>query len=186
MPSGYTRPQIWFLFCESERIPRRDTPQFLKVVLSFRSPADVPQKVVLLGYTISVELDIMEKIGINLRDDELFSIGGSLEISTTIREDVGHKFNRRRSLERILECLGIPFQKRYFHNTKNDAYFTLRVQPVLAAIGFERLKLEDVQRARISDLKSIALASIDFDSPTPDGRLRADENSKKTAAAAAQ
>lgn len=53
---------------------------------------------------------------------------------------------------------------------------------MLAATAFERMELEGFPRARIADLKSIALDPIDFDSRTPDEeRFRVDENAKKAA-----
>jgi hypothetical protein len=41
---------------------------------------------------------------------------------------------------------------------------------MLAATSFERMEQEDSQTARISDLKSIALSPVDFDSRTPDSK----------------
>jgi hypothetical protein len=60
------------------------------------------------------------------------------------------------------------FQKYHLHNAGNDTHFTLRALLMLAAIAFERMELEDTQKARVSDLKSIALDPIDFDLLTPD------------------
>jgi DNA polymerase III epsilon subunit-like protein len=109
----------------------------------------------------------MEKVGINLRDQELYSIEGILDIFTIIRQ-LGEPFSHRPSLEKILEFLGIPFQKRCLHNAGNDAHFILRAFLMLAATSLERLELEHSLTTEVSDLKSIALDPIDFDSPTPD------------------
>lgn len=135
----------------------------------------------LVGHQISSELDIMEKIGINLRDQELFSIEGILDIST-ISKYLGLPFSRRPSLGRLLEFFRIPFQESYFHNAGNDPHFTLRALLMLAAMAFEHREVEDFTRARMSDLRSIALDLIDFDSRTPDAeRLRLEKNAKKAA-----
>jgi hypothetical protein len=157
-----------FLFGESERMLRRNLLQYLKDTISMKSPAGARSKVVLVGHQISAELDIMQEIGINLRDQELYSIEGILNTSTITRE-LGLPFSKLPSLGTILKFLGIPFRNRCLHNAGNDAHFTLRALLMLAAMSFER-KLEDSQTARISDLKSIALSPVDFDSRTPDSK----------------
>jgi len=174
------------LFRLTERILRRDLPQFLKDVISNRSPASIPSKVVLVGHNISTELDMMEKLGINLWDTELFSIEGILDISNKgLVEALGLPFSRRPSLVNILEHFGIPFQKYYLHVAGNDAHFTLRALLMIAAIRFERMGLEDPLNARISDSKSIVLDPIDFVSPAPDTqRSRLIYNAKKAAGCA--
>jgi hypothetical protein len=101
-----------------------------------------------------------------LGDQELYSIGGDLDVITIVR-GLG-LFSQNPTLERLLEFLGIPFQKYYLHKAGNDAPFTLRALLMFAATTFERMELDDFSRTRISDLKSIALDPIDFDSPTPD------------------
>ena len=158
-----------FLFGESERMLRRNLLQYLKDTISMKSPAGAPSKVVLVGHQISAELDIMQGIGINLRDQELYSIEGILNISTITRE-LGLPFSKLPSLGTVLKFLGIPFRNRHLHNAGNDSHFTLRALLMLAATSFERMELEGSQTARISDLKSIALSPVDFDSRTPDSQ----------------
>jgi hypothetical protein len=114
-----------FLFGESERMLRRNLLQYLKDTISMKSPAGAPSKVVLVGHQIYAELDIMQEIGINLRDQELYSIEGILNTSTITRE-LGLPFSKLPSLATILKFLGIPFRNRYLHNAGNDAHFTLR------------------------------------------------------------
>jgi hypothetical protein len=177
------RSGLDFLFGESERILKRNIPQFLKDTLCIISLGGIPHKIVLVGQSTPAELDILEKIGINLADNDIFAIEGILDISTIIRGGLGHEFAKRPSLARILEFLGIPYQQRYLHNAGNDAHFTLRAFLTLAAAALERLDLEDLQRARVADLKMIALEPIDFVSQTPDGRLWTDDKAKKAAAA---
>jgi hypothetical protein len=76
-----------FLFGESERIVREDIPQFLKDQISSRSPvaAGAPRKVVLVGHQIANELDIMEGVGINLGDQERYSIEGIRDVVAIAR-----------------------------------------------------------------------------------------------------
>ena len=171
------------MFGESEYIPRRDIPQFLKDTISNRSPAGAPSKVVLVGFSIAVELDILEKIGINLRDRELYSIEGILEIRTLSRGIIGPIFPRGLpSLGKVLDYLRIPFQKSHLPNAGNDAHFTLRALLMLAATAFQKMELEDTLKARVSELKSIALDPIDFDSLTPDQEISlAAHNARKAA-----
>ncbi|KAE8454450.1 hypothetical protein EG329_000073 [Mollisiaceae sp. DMI_Dod_QoI] len=168
-----------FLFGKSERKLRREIPQFLKNEISVKSSAGTPNKVVLVGHKISAELDIMEKIGIDLRDQNFFSIEGILNIPT-ITKGLGLPFSQPPSLGRVLQYLDIPFENRYLHNAGNDAHFTLRALLMLATIAFGRMDLNDDFRARIKDLKMIALEPIDFDSQTPDAVLL-DESAKKAA-----
>jgi hypothetical protein len=155
------------LFGESEHMPKKNILQLLQDTISMKSPTGTPSKVVLVGHHISSELDIMEKVGINLRDQELYSIEGILDIFTIIRH-LGEPFSHRTSLGNMLEFLGIPFQKSCLHNAGNDAHFILRAFLMLAATSLKRLELEHSLTTQISDLKSIALDPIDFDSPTPD------------------
>ena len=76
-----------FLFGESERIEREDIPQFLRYQISSKSPvaAGATRKVALVGHQIANELDILEEIGINLGDQELYSIEGILDVVTIAR-----------------------------------------------------------------------------------------------------
>jgi hypothetical protein len=158
-----------FLFGESQRMLRRDIPQFLQNTISMKSPAGAPSKVVLVGHHVHAELDILQEIGIDLRDHKLYSIEGILNIATLTRE-VGLPFTKLPSLGTVLKYLGIPFQKCRLHNAGNDAHFTLRALLMLAAKSFERMELGERPAAQISNLKSIALDPIDFESRTPDSQ----------------
>jgi hypothetical protein len=167
-----------FLFGESECVQRRDTVQFLKDIISTRSPAGAPSKVVLVGQHICAELNIMEKIGIDLRAQKLSSIEGILD-TVTISRYIGLPFSQRPSLDKLLEFLRIPVQKRSLHNSGNNAHFTLRALLMLASIGFQELELDNLSRTRIRDLRSIALEPIDFESKTPDQERKVVENKLK-------
>jgi hypothetical protein len=87
---------------------------------------------------------------------------------STITGELGLPFSCLPSLGRVLEFLGIPFQKYRLHKAGNDAHFTLRVLLMFVATSLERMKLDASLIARIFDLKSIVLSLIDFDSRTPD------------------
>jgi hypothetical protein len=105
-----------FLFGESERMLRRNLLQYLKDIISMKSPAGAPSKVVLVGHQISAELDIMQEIGISLRDQELYSVEGILNIST-ITGELGLPFSCLPSLGRVLGFLGFwvfPFKNAVF------------------------------------------------------------------------
>jgi hypothetical protein len=87
---------------------------------------------VLVGQQISAEPDVMAKIGIDLRDQELFSIKGIIDI-LTISRAVRLPFDQRPSFEKLLEYLEVPFQ--------NDAHFTLRTLLIPAFMAFRKMEL---------------------------------------------
>lgn len=159
-----------FLFGETTRIQKEDITDMLKEVISYRSTSGVPNKVVPIGHTIRQELDIMENYGIDLRDQDTFSIEAIFDIAA-ITKDLELPFDQRPSLGTMLTYLGIPYQ--HLHNAGNDAHFTLKAFLMMAAMTFERMEMDDVQRAGINTLKSIALEPSDFDAPTAD-----EENSR--------
>ncbi|KAF4628925.1 hypothetical protein G7Y89_g9225 [Cudoniella acicularis] len=134
------------------------------------SPTGAPHKVVLVRHQISAELDIMENLGINLRDQKLFAIEGILDICTITR-GLNLPLPHRPSLKIVLEFLRIPFQKCFLHNAENDAHFALRALLMLAAVAFERSEeQDDFVREGIESLKAIAMEKIDFNSRTPDAK----------------
>lgn len=173
-----------FLFGESKRILRRDIPELLKEAISMKSqsPIRTPGRVVLVGHHISAEIDIMEKLGINLLDPNLFSIEGIVDTSR-IATGLDLPFSEDLpSLGKVLELSQVPFHKSYLHNAGNDAHFTLRALLMLTAMALEKMELGELQKDRISRLQSIALDPIDFDRLALEvRRKRTEENVRKGA-----
>jgi hypothetical protein len=96
-------------------------------------------------------------------------------------------FGKQPSLRKLLEFFGIPFQERCLHNSGNDAHFALRTLLMLASMAFQKMELDHLSRTRIDCLRAIALAPIDFDSPTPDQERKvADRKAKKSPLLAAK
>jgi len=168
-PKAYTgrksRPP--FLFGESEPMFKRDLPKVLKDVIS-------TGKVVLVGHDISKELYMLEKIGIDLRDQKLFSIEGILSLHTIMAPT--KVFPSKPSLKSILVHLGIPVQKWGPHNAGNDAHMTLRALLMLTAKHFETGDPGETAKARISKLEWIARRPINYDSPLPDQKKHEDKH----------
>lgn len=155
-----------FLFGESERMLRRNIPQFLKDIISMKSPAGTPSKVALVGHQVSAELDIMQEIGIDLRTN--FTQSRVYSTFPLSLENLDYHSPVFLPQEGSRSFWGIPFQKCRLHNARNDAHFTLRALLKLAATSLQRMKLDASPTARIFDLESIARSPIDFGSRTPD------------------
>lgn len=135
----------------------------------------------LLGHSISAELDSMEKIGIDLRDQRLFSIEGILDTGT-ISKHLGLPFSQRPSLAKLLGFFAIPFQTYSLHNSGNDAHFTLRALLMLATTAFESMQLDKTLKTRVEHLKLIALDPIHLDARTPDEERKVLREEAKKAA----
>ena len=56
---------------------------------------------------------------------------------------------------------------------------------MLAAVAFQKAELDEISRARIDQLKAIALDPIDFDSWTPDQQRKVTEGKEKQSASRA-
>lgn len=125
----------------------------------------------------------MEKLGINLLDPNLFSIEGIVDTS---RIATGLELPFSEDLPspgKVLELSQAPSHKYCLHNAGNDAHFTLRALLMLTAIALEKMELCELQKDRISRLRSIALDPIDFDRLSLEvRRKRTEENVRKGAA----
>lgn len=164
-----------FLFGESKQILPTEMRELFMHSLAHFTPENEPRKLIVVGHGMHQDLIAMRDIGIDLLDEKRFpSILGILDterMAYHLAVDKKLQLQRRGGfvLNQLITDLGIPYRKNAFHNSGNDANFTMRALLMLAVEVLGTAKdTSGEMTAKFNMLKSIATAPLPK-GRTPDG-----------------
>lgn len=160
-----------FLFGESKRVLPAEIRALFERTFAHFAPENECRKLIVVGHGMHQDLKAMRDIGIDLLDEEKFpSILGILDterMAYHLAVDKKLRLQPRGGfvLNQLITDLGIPYQKNAFHNSGNDANFTMRALLTMTVGVLEmREDMSSEIMAKCRMLKSIAAA------PLPKGR----------------